>query len=150
LSPPDRKNAGSRDRADGLRRRRPFLKTSVTIRKKIVAVVDDDAGIRTAAAKLLSAFGFGTETFASAEAFLNVLATTEAACLVIDIQLGGMSGLDLARQLVLDGFKRPFIFLTALDDEAVRSAAMAAGGLACLHKPFAAQTLIEAVIKAMG
>ena len=103
-----------------------------------------------ATAKLLSAFGFGTETFGSAVEFLNAAGTSEAVCLVVDIQLGGTSGLDLARELVADGCKHPIIFMTALDGDKIRSEAAAAGGVACLHKPFPAHALIEAVIKATG
>jgi FixJ family two-component response regulator len=139
-----------RDRADGLRPRRPFPKKLTSIRRKVIAIVDDDPGVRTAAARLLSAFGFGTETYGSAQEFLNAAATSEAVCLVIDIQLGGASGLDLARQLAVDGCKHAIIFMTAVDGDMVRSEAAAAGGVAILSKPFPARALIEAVIKATG
>jgi FixJ family two-component response regulator len=121
-----------------------------SIRRKIIAVVDDDPGVRKATAKLLSAFGFDTETFGSAIEFFNAAATSKAVCLVVDIQLRGASGLDLARQLAADGFRHPIIFMTALDGDLIRSEAAAAGGVACLHKPFPAHALIEAVIKATG
>jgi FixJ family two-component response regulator len=106
--------------------------------------------MRQATAKLVSAFGFGMEAFASAAAFLNVAATREADCLVVDIQLDGMSGLELAHQLTVVGFKYPIIFMIALDGESVRSQAAAVGGVATLSKPFPAQVLIEALIKATG
>jgi FixJ family two-component response regulator len=118
--------------------------------KKIVAVIDDDPGMRVATARLLSAFGYGTETFDSATAFLNAVVSSEATCLVVDIQLGDMTGVELARHLAAEGFKYPIIFMTALDDERIRSQAAAAGGVAYLNKPFPAQLLIEAVIKSMG
>jgi FixJ family two-component response regulator len=121
-----------------------------SIRRKVIAIVDDDPGVRAAAAKLLSAFGFGTETFRSAQEFFNATATSEAICLVVDIQLGGASGLDLARQLAADCYQHPIIFMIAIDGDMVRDEAMAAGGVAILNKPFPARALIEAVITATG
>ena len=101
-------------------------------------------------AALLSAFGYGTETFDSAEAFLIAAATSQASCLVTDIQLGDISGIELAHQLKADGYKYPTIFITALDDEWIRSKVAAAGGIALLTKPFPSNALIEAIVKAMG
>jgi FixJ family two-component response regulator len=118
--------------------------------KKIVAIVDDDPEMRESTAALLSAFGYGTETFASAEAFLIAAATSQASCLVTDIQLGDISGVELVHQLKADGYKFPTIFITALDDEWIRSKVAAAGGVALLTKPFPSNVLIEAVVKAMG
>jgi FixJ family two-component response regulator len=118
--------------------------------KKIVAIVDDDPEMREATAALLSAFGYGTETFNSAEAFLIAAATSQASCLVTDIQLGDISGVELAHQLKADGYKFPAIFITALDDEWIRSKVAAAGGIALLTKPFPPNVLIEAVVKAIG
>jgi FixJ family two-component response regulator len=120
------------------------------IRKKIVAVVDDDLGMRKATANLLSAFGYGTETFDSAEAFLKAAATSEAACLVVDVQLADISGVELAHQLAADGFKYPIIFITALDDGRIRCQAEAAGAVAYLRKPCSESSLIEAIARAIG
>jgi FixJ family two-component response regulator len=119
-----------------------------SIRQTIVAIVDDDPEMRDATANLLSACGYGTETFDSAEAFLNAAATSKASCLVTDIQLGDISGVELAHQLAADGYKYPIIFMTAFDDELIRSKAAAAGAVAFLSKPFPANSLIEAVAKA--
>jgi len=118
--------------------------------KKIIAVVDDDAEMREATANLLSAFGYGAETFDSAEAFLRAVATSNAGCLLTDIQLGDISGVELALQLAVDGYRLPIIFMTALDDEQIRKKAAAAGGIAFLTKPFPANLLIEAVVRAIG
>jgi FixJ family two-component response regulator len=117
---------------------------------KIVAVVDDDPEMREAAAALLSAFGYGTETFASAEAFLIAAATSQARCLVTDIQLGDISGIELVHQLAADGYNYPTIFITAHDDEWIRRKVEAAGCVALLIKPFRSNVLIEAVVKAIG
>jgi FixJ family two-component response regulator len=121
-----------------------------SLRKKIVAVVDDDPEMRAATAALLSAFGYGTETYDSAEAFLIAAATSQASCLVTDIQLGDISGVELVHQLAADGYKYPTIFITALDDEWIRIKVAAAGGIALLTKPFPSNVLIEAIVKAIG
>jgi FixJ family two-component response regulator len=118
--------------------------------KKIVAIVEDDPEMREATAALLLAFGYGTETFGSAEAFLIAAATSQASCLVTDIQLGDISGVELVHQLAADGYKYPTIFMTALDDAWMRSKVAAVGGLALLTKPFPSNLLIEAVVKAIG
>jgi len=113
--------------------------------KKIVAVVDDDPEIRAAMATLVSAYGYGVETFDSAETFLICASTCKAICLLVDIQLGDVSGIELARQLASDGFNFPIIFMTGLDDAMIEREAAAAGGIAFLRKPFPAKMLIDAV-----
>jgi FixJ family two-component response regulator len=100
--------------------------------------------------RLLSAFGFCAETYESATAFLDAAATSEATCIVADIQLADISGVELARQLAADGIRHPIIFVSALDDEMIEAKAMAAGAAAYLKKPFPGQLLIEAIIKSMG
>jgi FixJ family two-component response regulator len=97
---------------------------------KIIAVVDDDPEMRAAMASLLSAYGYGAETFDSAQTFLTCASTSRATCLVVDIQLGDISGVELAHQLAADGFTYPIIFMAALDDEVIRNQAVAAGGIA--------------------
>ena len=119
-------------------------------RQTIIAIIDDDPGMRGAMGTLLPTLGYGTETFGSAEAFLNAVATSKATCLLVDIQLGDISGLELARKLAADGFKYPIIFMTGLTDECIRSQAAAAGGIAFLTKPFPARLLIDAIYKAIG
>ena len=118
--------------------------------KTIVGIVDDDPEIRIAMARLLSVFGYGAETFDSAETFLVSVSTSKATCLLLDIQLGDISGIELARQLATDGFKFPIIFMTGLNDEVIRSQAAAAGGIAFLRKPFPAKILIDAIKMAIG
>ena len=117
---------------------------------KIIAVVDDDPEMRAAMASLLSAYGYGAKTFDSAETFLTCASTSKATCLVVDIQLGDISGVELANQLVADGYAYPIIFMTGLDDELIRKQADAAGGVAFLHKPFPARMLFDAIEKALG
>ena len=118
--------------------------------QKIVAVVDDDPEMRAAMATLLSSYGYRAETFDSAETFLTCASTSNATCLVVDIQLGDISGVELAHQLTADGYTYPVIFMTGLDDDVVRRQAAAAGGIAFLRKPFPAKLLFDAMEKAVG
>jgi FixJ family two-component response regulator len=83
-------------------------------------------------------------------AFLKAATASQANCLVVDEQLGDMSGVEMARQLATNGFKVPIIFMTALEGERIRRQAAAVGGVAFLRKPFSAQLLIDAIIKAIG
>jgi FixJ family two-component response regulator len=101
-------------------------------------------------AALLSAFGYVTYAFSSAEAFLSGAATSKASCLVVDVQLGDISGVELARQLADAGFKFPIIFMTALDDEVILRQAEQLGCVAYLRKPFNEDLLIEAIVRAIG
>ena len=117
---------------------------SAALRK--VTVIDDDPTMLKAIERLLRVKGFEVETFASAEAFLA--GTGKAACLVLDIHLGGMSGIELRRRLVASGSEPPTIFITAVDDEATRKEATNAGCVAYLRKPFLASLLVGAIDKA--
>lgn len=118
-------------------------------RQKIVAVVDDDPSMLRAMENLLDAHGFATEVFVSAEGFLDRRAATQVDCLLLDIDLGGMSGIELRRQLKDSGSTLPVIFMTALDDEVTRREAQQAGCIAYLRKPFAARQLIDAISNAV-
>ncbi|MGO4840087.1 response regulator transcription factor, partial [Rhizobiaceae sp. 2RAB30] len=119
-------------------------------RPRTVAVVEDDPSMRRSLERLLSAHGFPTEGYASAESFLGRGPASEAACLVLDIHLGDMSGLELRRLLITSDPGLPVIFITAIDDEALMRVAQKLGCSAFLHKPFPAASLIAAVTSAMG
>ena len=116
--------------------------------QEIVVVIDDDPEMRAAMTMLVSAYGYGAHTFDSAETFLARASTCRASCLLVDIELGDLSGVELARQLAADGFKFPIIFMTGRDDAMIESQAIAAGGIAFLRKPFPAKILIDAIKKA--
>jgi FixJ family two-component response regulator len=118
--------------------------------KTIVGIVDDDPEIRNEMVRLVSAFGYGAEVFDSAETFLVCASRSKATCLLVNIQLGDISGIELARQLATDGFKFPIIFMTGLNDDVIRRQAADAGGIAFLHKPFPAKMLIDAIERAVG
>jgi FixJ family two-component response regulator len=113
-----------------------------------VIVVDDNPAFLKSVARLLSVHGFDVRTFDSAEALLDSGAPGTAACMLLDIHLGGISGIELRRRLAASGCGCPVIFMTAIDDDATRNEAMAAGGIAYLKKPFAPQLLLDAIGKA--
>ena len=104
---------------------------------------------REALESMLSTFGYRTELYASAEEFLRAAPTTEAACLVVDIQLGDISGIELGRQLSVTGFEFPIIFVTGSVEETHRQQAMDLGCVAYLQKPFPAKQLFEVIVRAI-
>jgi FixJ family two-component response regulator len=116
----------------------------------VVAVVDDDSSILRSVGRLLETLGFRPELFGSAEAFMAEAGVVNPACLVSDIHMPGMSGIDLQLQLSRLGVSVPVIFITAHDSEATMRSVSEAGGVACLRKPFSASALLEAVKKAIG
>jgi FixJ family two-component response regulator len=118
-------------------------------RRKIVAVVDDDPSMLGAAENLLDANGYEAALFASAEEFLSSRLALQADCLLLDIHLGGLSGIELRRQLNVAGSKLPVIFMTAVDDDDIYLRAIRAGCVACLRKPFPARQLVDAIEKAV-
>ncbi len=115
-----------------------------------IAVVDDDASVRRALQRLLRAAGFAVETFATAREFLDSGRWAQTACLVLDIHLPGMSGLELQEHLAVSGAPIPIVFITAHDDATVRERASRAGAVGYLRKPFDQGTLIEAIGRAIG
>lgn len=115
----------------------------------IVAVVDDDPSMLKAAADLLDAHGFIPSLFASAEEFLASGLASKADCLLLDIHLSGLSGIELRQQLKSSGMTLPVIFMTALDDEAIQQQALRAGCVDYLRKPFLSRQLINAIEKAV-
>jgi FixJ family two-component response regulator len=118
--------------------------------KTVVAIVEDDASMLRGLERLLGAHGFVIEVYASAEAFLEGAVASEAGCLVLDINLGGISGIELQRRLVAAGSRLPVIFMTAADSEVVQREATEAGCIAYLRKPFPTRQLIDAIGKAVG
>ena len=118
--------------------------------QNIIAVIDDDPEMRASLETLLSAYGYDVETFDSAETFLVSASTSRAFCLIVDIHLGDITGVELAHQLAADGFKFPIIFMTGHRDASIERQAFAVGGAAFLYKPFPGWTLIHAKKKAAG
>ena len=119
-------------------------------RPHLVAVVDDDPSLGKALTRLLTANGYRVELFASGNALMGAVASLEATCLIVDINLGDGSGLDLARRLADFGLTFPLIFMTGGHDEAIRARCAELGCIAFLVKPFTEQRLIEAIAEATG
>lgn len=101
----------------------------------LIAIVDDDDLFRAAIEKLVKSLGFATRTFSSAESYLQSSCVKATSCLIADIQMPNMSGLELQEHLFRLGFEIPFIFVTAYPDDAVRTRAMNAGAVCFLQKP---------------
>jgi FixJ family two-component response regulator len=111
----------------------------------VVFVVDDDASVRTSTERLVRSIGFRVQTFVSAREFLDGARSDGPACLVLDIQLPGPSGLDLQRELGRAGIHMPIIFVTGHADVPTTVRAMKAGAVEFLTKPYRRQALIDAV-----
>jgi FixJ family two-component response regulator len=116
----------------------------------VIAIIDDDESVRLALHSLLRSLGFGAAAYASAEDFLGSPRVAEMACLIADVRMPGMSGFDLQRGLVAEGFVLPTIFISALDEPAMRRRASRAGAVAFLRKPLGEQRLLSAVCTALG
>jgi FixJ family two-component response regulator len=121
------------------------VRSSTMGTRKLVIVVDDDPSILRAVQRVLQVHGFDTEVFNTVEGFLEGAHVGEATCLVLDIHLPRMSGIELRRQLTRSGQALPVIFITAVESEVTQKAALEAGCVAYLHKPFPSGLLIEAV-----
>ena len=119
-------------------------------RTKVVCVVDDDESLRRSVRNLLSSVGFRVETFASAEEFLESIHRANTGCLVLDLRMPGMNGLDLLRHLGAIGSRIPVIILTAHGDEEARRRSLEAGAVAFPGKPFRGDALLDAVKTALG
>jgi FixJ family two-component response regulator len=109
----------------------------------VISVIDDDASVRAATDNLLSSHGYSVRTFASAEEFLQSPRLHDCSCVVADVQMLGMSGLDLLSQMRTLGYNTPFIFITAFPGGSVQDRALKAGAVGFLAKPFAAPDLIK-------
>ena len=119
-------------------------------RAKMVAVVEDDESYRVALQRLLKSAGLSVLAFASAEDFLDSGQQHETACLIADIRMPGMSGLDLQARLNTEQCAIPIIFITAHGDEQMRLQAMRGGAVKFLGKPFDCAILLESVRVALG
>jgi FixJ family two-component response regulator len=115
----------------------------------LMAIVDDDDALRNSLDNLLRSVGFRVQGFASAEAFLQAQHAPETACLILDVRLPGMNGLELQRQLVAAHWGIPIIFVTAYADDDMRSRALAAGAVAFLSKPCREEDLLQAIEAAL-
>ena len=118
-------------------------------KRALVSVVDDDESVRESLPDLLRECGFAVEAFASAEEFLVSECIGQTQCLLLDIAMPGMSGLELQRELTRRRHAIPIVFITAHGDETDRPRLLAQGAVACLFKPFSEAALLEAVHAAL-
>ena len=116
----------------------------------IVSIVDDDDAVRAATQTFVRSLGYKTVAFASAEDFLKSPELDTADCLIADIHMLGMSGIDLQRELMHRRPALPIIFITAFPEERVREQLMAAGAIGVLSKPYDGDTLIACIEKALA
>jgi FixJ family two-component response regulator len=115
-----------------------------------ISIIDDDASVRAATNNLLSSHGYMVDAFASAEEFLQSVRLNDSSCVIADVQMSAMSGLDLLSYMRARGYNAPFIFITAFPDESVRARALKGGAICFLAKPFAGPALISCVEAALN
>jgi FixJ family two-component response regulator len=115
----------------------------------IVMIVDDDDSIRRAVRRLMKSFGIAVETFASAEEFLGSERLEKTSCLILDVHMPGMDGLQLQQHLVASNHAIPIIFITAFTDDRARVQALKAGAIGYLAKPFADDELLDCIHAAL-
>jgi FixJ family two-component response regulator len=114
-------------------------------RGSLVSVVDDDESVRESLPDLLRQHGFLVQAFSSAEEFLASDGVEQTRCLILDVAMRGMTGLDLQRELTLRRQAIPIIFITAQAEATIRSLVIARGAVACLFKPFSETALLQAL-----
>jgi FixJ family two-component response regulator len=115
----------------------------------VISIIDDDASVREAVQRFLRALGYVAHAFASADEFLRWSQVTDNSCLIMDVKMPGMTGLELQRQLQIQGFQVPIIFITSVEDESIRTQALNAGAVCFLTKPFEIRTLIKHLEEAL-
>ena len=118
--------------------------------RPVIGIVDDDSSVRTAVGRLVRSQGFAAEVFPSGEELLESDHLKGLSCLIVDVAMPGLSGLELQDRLAADGCRLPIIFITALDDAHVQAQALAAGALGFLSKPFDDEELLAAIRVALG
>jgi FixJ family two-component response regulator len=115
----------------------------------LISIVDDDDTLRAATESLVRSLGFKTRTFASAETFLQSPSPRETRCLILDVQMPNMSGIELQERLSELGFTIPIIFVTAYPDESVKQRAMEAGAVAFLLKPLDGHRFVDCLFETL-
>jgi FixJ family two-component response regulator len=110
-----------------------------------ISIVDDDESVREAIRSLIDSVGFGTEVFRSAEDFLNSGRLHVTGCLIVDVRMPGMNGLELQSYLNATDCRVPIVFISANDDDSARSRALDAGAVDFLKKPFSEDALLRAI-----
>ena len=128
---------------------RSALRGEFGVTKNLISVVDDDESVRRTTTLLIESFGFRAATFESAESFLSSGQLHDTSCLIVDVQMPGMNGLQLQSHLAATGCGIPIIFITAYDDKESPQRAMQAGAVAFLGKPFCDEHLLQTIRSAL-
>jgi len=115
------------------------------LQQPIISIVDDNESVRNALGKLLRLHGYVAYSFASAEDFLQSDRLNKTSCLITDVRMPGMTGIELLEHLVCHGWQIPVIFITAFAEERSRARAMKAGAICFLNKPFDPQGLVDCI-----
>ena len=116
----------------------------------VIAIVDDDESFRRATTSFVRSLGYGTASFNSAEAFLKSEHVSDADCLITDVQMPGMTGIELQDRLIAQGRYLPVIFITAFPEMRARAQALASGAIGFLAKPFDDRNLISCLNEALA
>lgn len=116
----------------------------------LISIIDDDEAVRVATESLVRSLGFGASTFASAEEFLQSARLGETSCVITDVHMPGMTGVELQSYLRAQGHDVPMIFITAFPEERTRERVHAAGAIGFLSKPFDGCAMIQCIDKALG
>jgi FixJ family two-component response regulator len=116
----------------------------------VISIIDDDESVRVATKRLVRSLGFIGHTFASADEFLQSPCLNDTSCVIADVQMPGMSGVELQKLLIARGNRTPVILITAFPDDSVRTRALEAGAICFLSKPCDGSTLIECVEMALA
>ena len=117
--------------------------------RKLISVIDDDESVRRTTTLLIESFGFRAGSFESAEMFLRSGQRQDTSCLIVDVQMPGMNGLELQGHLAAEGCRIPIIFITAYNNNESRRRAMQAGAVAFLGKPFTDEQLLRTIRSAL-
>ncbi len=123
--------------------------TGTTAKTPLISIVDDDESVRVAMSNLIRSIGFAARSFASAEEFLTSPDLEGTSCLISDVQMPGISGLELQTRLAAQNHHAPVILITAFPDADVKESALKAGAVCFLHKPFDGQVLIRCLDQAL-
>ena len=115
----------------------------------MISIVDDDIAVRNATKTLIRSLGYRAATFSSAEEFLDSNRLQETSCLIADVQMPGLNGIELQDQLAADGRRIPIIFITAFQDDRMRDRAMRSGAISFMSKPYNEANLIVCLDRAL-
>jgi FixJ family two-component response regulator len=115
----------------------------------VISIIEDDESVRLALKSLLNSIGLATHLFGSAEEFLQSTYVSETSCLILDVQMPGMGGVELQRVLISRGLSTPIIFITAFPEERIRARVLEAGAICFLSKPFDERVLLDCLASAL-